>query len=70
MNKPSKTHKPKGISVEGFWRQLNNKTAKKDSGQNIINSSDSPDVHLSNANVSDANKDNWESRFDEWLDRL
>ena len=69
MNKPTETHKPKSISVEGFWRQLKDKTAKKDSEQNAINSRDVSEANIEFLELP-APKDNWESRFDEWLDRL
>lgn len=69
MNKPAETKKPKGISVEGFWRQLNAKTAKKDGGQNAINSRDFSETNIEFRELPDP-IDNWESRLDEWLDRL
>ena len=69
MNKRSETHKAKGISVEGFWRQLKDKTAKTDSRPNVINSSDVPDANIEFHEIPDL-KESWESRFDAWLDRL
>ena len=79
MNKPSETHKPKGISVEGFWRALkNNDTVEKDSEQKATNSCDVSEAncHVAEANIElrelpeDPKDDDWEFRFDKWLDSL
>ena len=69
MNKRSETHKPKGISVEGFWRQLKDKTVNKDSAPNGIKSRDVHEANIEFRQIPDS-KENWESRFDAWLDRL
>ena len=69
MKKPSETHKPKGISVDGFWRQLKDKTETKDSGPNAVNRHDLPEANIKFRKSPDP-IDNWESRFDAWLDRL
>ena len=69
MNTRSETHKAKGISVEGFWRQLKDKTANTDNAPNAIKSRDVPAANIEFREITDA-KENWESRFDAWLDRL
>ena len=69
MNKPPEARKSKGISVEGFWRQLQDKTAKNDSGSKAKNSPDLSEASI-DLRESSALKDKWESRFDEWLDNL
>lgn len=69
MNKSSETHKVKGISVEGFWRQLKDKTAKHDSAPNTISSRDVSEANIEFREIPDS-KENWEFRFDKWLDRL
>ena len=69
MNKRSEALKPKGISVEGFWRQLKDKTANTDSGPNGIKSRDASEANIEFREIPDS-KENWESRFDAWLDRL
>ena len=61
MNKPSATHKPKGISVDGFWRQLKDKTETKDSGPNAVNRRDLPEANIKFRKSPDP-IDNWESR--------
>lgn len=74
MNKSSRPPKPKGISIEGFWSQLKDKTAKKDNGSNVVNSCDVAEANMAETNVElrerPESKDDWETRFDKWLDRL
>lgn len=77
MNEPSKTRTAKGLSVEGFWRELKDKTASTDSAPNAIEANEASAEDIS-ALPDDAIKyreslepiDSWESRLDDWLDRL
>lgn len=69
MHNPSDTHKPKGISVDGFWRQLKDKTENKDSRANAKKACDLPEANIEFGKFP-AQQDDWVSRFDNWLDRL
>ena len=77
MNESSKTRTAKGLSVEGFWRELQDKTASTDSAPNAIEANEASAEDIS-ALPDDAIKyretsepiDSWESCLDDWLDRL
>ena len=81
MNEPSKTRTAKGLSVEGFWRELQDKTASKDSEPHAEEVCMVSDEAAETAEFCEAREtteyrespepsDSWESRLDNWLDRL
>ena len=74
MNTRKETYKPKGLSVEGFWRQIKDRTANTDNRMGYADSHDlSEPISQTNMKSQDAlkkNDDDWLTRFDEWLDKL
>ncbi len=74
MNTHKETRKPKGLSVEGFWRQLKDRSANTDNGMSYAEPHDLSDpisqTHMKPQNAPKRTDDDWLIRFDKWLDRL
>jgi len=69
MKTSSKFQKPKGLSVEGFWRQMQDKTGKPDNETSSMETHDASIGRTDSYEWPETN-DNWEARFEAWLDRL
>ena len=72
MTKHDVNHKPKGLTVEGFWRQLKDKTTKDDGGPNAIESPELSELNMNSSDLpkpNDDSNDDWEARFNAWLDK-